>query len=164
MQRSVKQLPGSFQERRRAQALEQQKNARRQATDRARKLALGADDAEDASQEPQQVRGGRDALPWGTGGIAACRRLLPPPLHLGSHNRTEKALLCPHALATGCRHRAVRCHCLSRGADGRRRQWAAQQRRARAAGEQRGQRPAAVLRRAADAARVAGGCAARPGD
>ncbi|KAI7835612.1 hypothetical protein COHA_010489 [Chlorella ohadii] len=63
MQRSVKQLPGSFQERRRAQALEKQKSARRQATDRARKLALGADDAEDVSQEPQQdaITGQSDA-------------------------------------------------------------------------------------------------------
>lgn len=56
----MKQLQGSgsFQERRRAAALEKQKSARRQATDRARKLALGAAEAEEASQEPQQVRGG----------------------------------------------------------------------------------------------------------
>lgn len=70
MQRNVKQLPGSFQERRRAQALEKQKSARRQATDRARKLALGADDAEDVSQEPQQVRG----APWRSAHLSGGRR------------------------------------------------------------------------------------------
>lgn len=53
MERSVKRLTTSYQEKRRVAALEKQKHARRQTTDRARKLALGA--ASDAEQQgPQQ--------------------------------------------------------------------------------------------------------------
>ena len=50
-----KQLQSSYQERRRAAALESQRNARKQATDRARKLALGAGDSEDSPQSSQQA-------------------------------------------------------------------------------------------------------------
>lgn len=57
MERSVKQLKGSYHERRRAAALEKQKTARKQATDRARKLALGTADAEDSQDGEQQVNG-----------------------------------------------------------------------------------------------------------
>ncbi len=55
MERSVKRLATSFQEKRRAAALDKQKSARRQTTDRARKLALGAaSDLEQQGPEKQQ--------------------------------------------------------------------------------------------------------------
>jgi hypothetical protein len=60
MDRNVKSLPGSFQQRRRSAALEKQKSARKQATDRARKLAMGAAHTDD-SQSDQQVM---PAAPW----------------------------------------------------------------------------------------------------
>jgi hypothetical protein len=55
MERNVKQLQTSYQERRRAAALEKQKNARKQLTDRARKLALDTADGEESQEGSQQV-------------------------------------------------------------------------------------------------------------
>ena len=75
---AVKQLRGApgFQERRRVAALEQQKAARKQATDRARKLALQAAEAEDVPQDVQQA----SRAPAQIGcALAACIRASPPP-------------------------------------------------------------------------------------
>lgn len=72
---NVKQLKGSFQERRRAAALEKQKTARKQATDRARKLALGAAEVEDETQDVQQVRGvSREGPLLPPAAACSCRR------------------------------------------------------------------------------------------
>lgn len=54
--RDVKQLRGWYGERRRAAALDKQKAARKEATDRARQLAIGAAEPD---EEDQEVRSGR---------------------------------------------------------------------------------------------------------
>ena len=66
----------SFQERRRAAALDQQKSARKQATDRARQIALGAEEAEDGPLSTSEACRGAGAGAWR--GTTGCLLACPP--------------------------------------------------------------------------------------
>lgn len=79
----MKQLQTSYQERRRAAALEKQKNARKQLTDRARKLALDTADGEESQEGSQQVIAhprmhlSKQRAAAGASRLAALRPLVP---------------------------------------------------------------------------------------
>lgn len=59
--KDLKQLPRGYQERRRAAALDKQRNARKEVANRARKLAMAATESEGSSEQGGEVRRGRSA-------------------------------------------------------------------------------------------------------
>jgi hypothetical protein len=102
MDRNVKRIQQSFQDRRRAAALEKQKNARRQLTDRARRLALGAADSEDSQEDVQQVKElGRSIEGLPLRARLACRHFSLLPI-------CKPSSLCHACSATG-RHAMTKC-------------------------------------------------------
>lgn len=144
MERNVKRLQASYQERRRAAALEKQKNARKQLTDRARKLALDTPDGEEGQEDPYEVIGGPDMSQQASGGGRAHPPGAAPPPHVpflprnplspcfsqreaaGTFQESSSSPMSPEVdMSVGARH-AGSGRRVAGGASPRRRQYAAQ--------------------------------------